>query len=89
MDATGSWLRVPDECCLSWLGILVGTRAHLDGFCWFDLGWPAHHTYGGVKLPLSCTYVTLNATSYYYIHIYVLASYLLDNQVKVLRYVVN
>ena len=48
---------VPEEYCPSWLGMLAGTRARLDGFCCFDRGWPARHPRVGIKLPLSGTVV--------------------------------
>ena len=44
-----------DAAYLSWLGMLVATRANLDRFCWSTCSWPAHHLHVGIKLPLSCT----------------------------------
>ena len=32
MGVTGSRLRVPDEFCLAWLGMLAGSHIDLDDF---------------------------------------------------------
>ena len=60
MGAIGSCLQVHDGCCLSWLRMLAGTRARLDGFCWSACSCPARYRNAGVKLPLGYTVLFQN-----------------------------
>ena len=45
---------------------MVGDAGGHHGFCWPAHGWPAYHSYVGIKLPLSCTVHT-----HVYIHTYI------------------